>query len=180
MSGMGEKCFDSGRDRKECVMADIQNKVKKAFILVGHENFGKSKTIVQLTGKKNSSFDDDIVKERSLFLFRKSNDDKGEGLLTCLKGAIEKGAEYMLIASCPVFNRNETDNGNTREILKTLQESGYEIYAFILKESWNATQRIEDADLAALKPYCQKTQEATSRDAQERAKELRQFILENK
>jgi hypothetical protein len=159
---------------------NTQNKVKKVFLLVGHENFGKSRTLIELTGSNNSKYEYEIVQGLCFWLSRKSNDDLGKNLLDKVKDYIENGAEYMLLAFCPFFSENENDDSRyTRQILNTLRKTGYEIYAFILKDSWDGAQHIENDEINILRTYCKKVQEITSRGAEKRAVELKHFIQEN-
>lgn len=73
---------------------------KKAFIYVGHSNWGKSFALKQITD--GSSHKKTIKIQNQWFWVRKmSNDDFSEGLLDFVRKITYNSYEYFILAYCP-------------------------------------------------------------------------------
>lgn len=99
--------------------------MKKAFIYVGHANWGKSFALKQITN--NNSRKKTVQINNKWFWVRKmSNDDDPAGLLSFSKTIPSKWYENFILAYCPNHDHDQGAMG----ILNTLQES-CELYFFI-------------------------------------------------
>jgi len=148
--------------------------MRKAFLLVGHENFGKSKTLVELTESRNSQH---IYIEKKYFaLKRKSNDDIGKDLLKYVKDILKnKYCEYLLLCFCPDFKDQKK---YSVQILETLKNE-CELYFFVLMKQYGRDKTVTSDEIKELKKYGDVFQYATSDDAHDRADELVKYIKKN-
>ncbi|NPD86431.1 hypothetical protein HNS38_16785 [Lentimicrobium sp. L6] len=120
--------------------------MKKAFIYVGHANWGKSFALKQITNgssrKKTAQINDKWVWVRKM-----SNDDDPAGLLAFSKTIPSKWYENFILAYCP---NHEHDQG-AMDILNTLQES-CELYFFIQEIKFSdPSQSIPETEISFLR-----------------------------
>jgi len=122
------------------------NKVKKAFLLTGHRNWGKSKTLNDpgFAGKTKHI----MIKGINVFIIKMSNDDQLDGLLEAIKK--HKDIPYLVIAFCCNFEGGFF----TVEILEALRKYGYEVFSFVLEHQYNNPKiSITSEQIAKLKNY---------------------------
>jgi hypothetical protein len=114
----------------------------KAFLLVGHQNWGKSKTLTALTG--GSHYVRKItIKGVEFFIRRTSNSDSEPSYLTFIKNVT---APNLIISFSSNF-------GNTAQILSILQ-SKYDLYFFVLECQYNNPAiSIPGTEISQLKPH---------------------------
>ena len=99
--------------------------MKKAFIYVGHADWGKSFALKQITD--NSSRKKTVqINNKWVWVRKMSNDDDANGLLSFSKTIPSNGYKNFILAYCP---KHEHDQG-AMDILNTLQGS-CELYFFI-------------------------------------------------
>jgi hypothetical protein len=148
--------------------------MKKVFLLVGHENFGKSRTLVKLTESKNSQH---IVIDNKWFaLKRKSNDDIGKDLLKYVKEVLgNKNCKYILLCFCPDFKEPKK---YSIQILETLRKE-CELYFFVLMKQFGGNSVVSLNEIGELKKYGNVFQYEESDDANDRADALIKYIKEN-
>jgi hypothetical protein len=144
----------------------------KAFVLVGHENWGKSQTLKSLTD------DNRYVKRinldgRELFIRRMSNDDKPESLVRFVKNLAPQHHSYVILTLCPNFHNSSR---KTISILSQLAEK-YELFFWVLKFKYEANQTVSDDEIRRLEDYGE-VEVFSSKQLQsiERAKEFKSFI----
>jgi len=155
----------------------------KAFLVVGHSNWGKSLTLIALTNNdwRVRRF---IIGKHEFYIKRMSNDDSPRSLCTFVDRVDPDEKPYILATLCPSFIgiSKSADNPakRTEEILKTLSKK-YDIYAFVLTERWKSCECISTAEINKLATCCKKIVEVASKnlEAKGRAKRLKEFILEN-
>jgi hypothetical protein len=148
--------------------------MKKAFLLVGHENFGKSRTLVELTESKNSLRTS--IGNKDFALKRKSNDDIGEELLNYVKDILKnKDYEYLLACFCPNFTDS---NKCSMKILETLKKE-CELYSFVLMKQFGRNKFVSQDEIESLKKYSNVLRYSASEDARERADALAKYIKKN-
>jgi GTP-binding protein EngB required for normal cell division len=119
--------------------------MKKAFILVGHSNWGKSRTLKCLTG--NSRYVKKIpIAGITFFIRRMSNDDDGQSLLDFVSKIDQPN---IIMTLCPNFQENE----KTIDILSTLTSNNYYLFFFVLKYKYDQSQKISQEEIEELKNY---------------------------
>ncbi len=144
---------------------------KRAFLLIGHSNWGKSETLFRLTGNSRQKRNI-IISKMELHVKRSSNDDNSTKLLDFVKN---KNHLLQIIAFCPNFDNPER---KSKEILEVLKVKGYQISFFVLKYKFNSQDiMITDSEIEELKNYgnCEIYNE--SEEAEIRAEKFKTFII---
>lgn len=146
---------------------------KTAFFVVGHRDWGKSETLLALTGGNRPQ--STTLKGYKLFIKRMSNDDPPiSGLLKFILDAIQLSRQCLIIALCPDFDTEDT----ITTVLDKLKN--YELKFWVIKHSQNPnlpSREITDQELTRLRQHGQV--EVFSRKGatpEQIAKEFRQFI----
>ncbi len=102
-----------------------------AIILVGHSDWGKSKTLVALTGGcRNSEWW--TLNDRCFCLRRKSNEDEPDPYWDFIQKLVPQETPCVLATFCPNFEKHEM---RTEQILDELSKK-YALFFFVLKHSW--------------------------------------------
>jgi hypothetical protein len=150
--------------------------MKKVFIVVGHSNWGKSKTIKNLIHPKLHGFFN--IKKYKIFSRNMSNDDESEKLLNFIKKLDTTKKSLLVMTLCPNF---ENENRNTKKILEILQNKKYEIYFFILKNKYlNPINKITEKEIDKLKKYSSNFEILNKNyESNIRANKLKKFIIKN-
>ena len=103
----------------------------KAFVVVGHSHWGKSRTIRSLTGSTHIGWFE--LDDLTIFIRRMSNDDKPDSLVDFLK-KIDPGLKpIIIIALCPNFDDR---NRKTKGILRLVGKK-YVPYFFVLRQRYS-------------------------------------------
>jgi hypothetical protein len=119
--------------------------MKKAFIYVGHSNWGKSFALKQITN--GSSHKKTVVIKNKIFFVRKmSNDDNSSGLLLFSENIPSTWYQNFILAYCP---NHEKDQG-AMNILNSLQKS-CELYFFVQESKYsNPSLSIPETEITYL------------------------------
>lgn len=117
----------------------------KAFIVVGHSNWGKSRTLRQLTGSKRRSWIQ--LKDVWIFIRRMSNDDIAEDLLKFLEKIVPEEKNVIIITLCPNFADPER---KTNEIIRILNDK-YTPFFFVLKNRYSNDAVVSEEEISTLK-----------------------------
>lgn len=123
----------------------------KAFLVVGHKNWGKSTTLKALTG--SSRFERTwIIGKAEFFIRRMSNDDIPKSLKDFVNG-LDPDVRPLLIATlCPTFNVKRS-LPLLLDILGTLKRK-YKLFFFVLQHKCkNPKRTIPDDEIDRLERY---------------------------
>jgi hypothetical protein len=144
----------------------------KAFVLVGHENWGKSRTLKSLTD--DSRYAKTIsIDGRELFIRRMSNDDVPESLVRFVKNIDPQHYADVILTLCPNFH---DPSRKTVSILAKLSEK-YELFFWVLKFKYAANKTVSDNEIKRLEEYGEVEVFASKQpQSTERAKEFMAFI----
>lgn len=140
----------------------------KAFLVVGHKQWGKSRTLKALTDDNHQARGVSIANHR-LFIRRMSNDDKPNDFRKLVRTLRPSRHEFVILAFCPVFD-DDAD-----EILSDLKER-YDLHSFVLKHSYDGGRHISDDEIAALRGFGKIEVLDRQVEATDRADALRAFI----
>jgi hypothetical protein len=145
----------------------------KAFLVVGHANWGKSRTLKYLTGGNVHVRNFPIGGNRFL-IRRMSNDDYSENFSDYVINLNQEHDQYIIITFCPNIDDRKNE---TIKLLKILS-SKYDLYAFVLKYQYNSENTVADESINLLKNYCNLINifEMKHADANHRASSLYDFI----
>jgi len=148
--------------------------MKKAFLLVGHESFGKSQTLLCLTGSRHSKYTSiDGVRFKAKHM---SNDDIKRGLLVYVEKIIETRVRNDLIfCFCPNFRDYDRCSF---EILNTVRQE-YKIYFFVLMKRYGEQVYVTPEELSVLEQYGDVLPYNVSEEATDRAEAFRTYIRSN-
>lgn len=142
----------------------------KAFVIVGHARWGKSRTIRQLTGSKRRAWIH--LKDIPIFVRRMSNDDIAKDLRKFLDEIDPDVKKIIIITLCPNFDNPAKE---TKKILELLKNK-YVPFFFVLKRRYSKDDEISDGEIRALKSVGSvKVLNGKVEDA-ERAKQFRRFV----
>ena len=120
----------------------------KAFIVVGHKNWGKSRTLRALTG--DDPYKRKIrIKRKILHVRRMSNDDRPQSFFDMVDHADPFEKPLLIMTLCPtVMNRKR--RFVLMQALRTLHKK-YELLFFVLRtDYYKKTRRILDDEIAVL------------------------------
>lgn len=143
---------------------------KKIVFVVGHENWGKSKTLKALTN--NSRY----VRNYELggltwFIRRMSNDDRPDGYHTFMDNLT---SPYLIAAFCPNFDDERIEI--TINLLDKLNDKGYKLYFWVLKTQFTSGVSMSRDYIEKLKNFGKVEVYSKRSEASIRATELRKYI----
>jgi hypothetical protein len=151
----------------------------KAYIVVGHARWGKSQTLAEFTNHDRRSRHMQFF-GRDFFVRRISNDDNESALIRFVENSIQDGGpvwgNYLLMTFCPTFEKKRKPQAI--HILETLCDV-YQLYFFVLQESYDRERIITDLEIEALRRYGFVDILSGHHEAAIRARSLRRFIREN-
>jgi hypothetical protein len=147
-----------------------------AFVLVGHKNWGKSRTLKALADG-SSHLHTLTVKSHNFFIRRMSNDDVPEKLPNRFTDFVENldadSCPYLIITLCPDFTNSLP---KTKAVLKELVKK-YRLFFFVLRFKYGCDKEISDAEIEGLKQFGEvKVFPTKGADDKVRAKVFRTFI----
>jgi len=146
---------------------------KKAFLLTGHANWGKSKTLSDksFAGKCRHI----NIKGNSIVIIKMSNDDQLDKIIQAIEKYINE--QFIIIAFCPNFD----DKHFTVDVLNLLKKHDYEIFSFVLKHKYNKPETTVTSDeinklneYSKVEIYSEKNAEANIR-----AEKFKKYIEKN-
>jgi hypothetical protein len=112
--------------------------MKKAFIYVGHSNWGKSFTLRRLTN--NSSYVKTInINNKWVWVRKMSNDDKPQELLDFVNSIPSNWYQNFILAYCPTHEN--VNNRIARRILNSLQQS-CQLFFFVQERMFSDQSQI--------------------------------------
>ena len=142
--------------------------------VVGHENWGKSKTLRSLT---NEDWRKRHVKisGHEFFIRRMSNDDQPKGYFDFMKSLSPEEKELLIAALCPNFER---ESAQTEEILNILKNKGYKLYFWVIECQFGTNEKIKPEEISKLRSFGEVFVLATKESSDARAKKLKMYIEE--
>lgn len=146
----------------------------KAFIVVGHSNWGKSATLKALTGGKIQIRYFHIA-ERKIFVRRMSNDDFSEKFREFCETLDPIERNYLLATLCPDFDDPRKHTAVSLEILKRK----YRLHFFVLRYKFDKRAQITEKEITKLSHYGSVFSYEKKSEPMERANALREYIKAN-
>jgi hypothetical protein len=143
----------------------------KAICLVGHENWGKSKTLYYLVGESchKAWFK---IDDKDVFARHMSNDDKPDNFFDFIAALDTKYKPYVIIALCPNFNRE----ARTKDTLDTLRHKGYELYFWVLQNQYDSAGVVSAEEIATLEKHGEVEVYKEKGEAPIRSKALKAYL----
>jgi hypothetical protein len=143
----------------------------KAFVLVGHSDWGKSRTLQRLISPKKYGWWE-YKPGVGIFVKTMSNDDIVDSLVNFAKNTTPTIKKIIIIALCPDFENPEK---KTEVILDILKEK-YELSFFVLAGKYDQTAQVLPGEIESLKKYGTVRSLNKPMEDTERAKEFRALI----
>ncbi len=148
-----------------------------AFVLVGHKNWGKSRTLKALAGG-SSHLQKLTIKSTDFFIRRMSNDDVSKKLPSRFTNFVESLdptiCPYLIVTLCPNF----TDSlPKTEWVLQELVKK-YRLFFFVLQYKYKRDESISDDEIKRLEKFGEEVEVFSVKnvEAKARAKAFRAFI----
>jgi len=147
-----------------------------AFVLVGHKNWGKSRTLKALADG-SSHLQTLSIKSHDFFVRRMSNDDVPEKLpnrfTDFVKNLEPNSCPYLIVTLCPSFIDSLP---KTKVVLQELVKK-YQLFFFVLRYKYGRDKEISDDEIERLKRFGEvKVFSTKNAEAEVRAKAFRAFI----
>lgn len=111
--------------------------MKKAFIYVGHSNWGKSFALKKLT-QNSSKVKKCNVNGKHIFVRKMSNDDDSGKLLKFVKDIPRKWQKNFIITYCP--KQDDLIKGKEAKLILDELKTSCELYFFVQEEKYNSPQ----------------------------------------
>lgn len=147
------------------------HKEKIAFV-VGHANWGKSKTLRSLTN------DDFRLRKTTVggiefFIRRMSNDDQPEGYIEFMKSLDPALRPYLIAALCPQF---DDPVAATNSILSTLRAKGYQLFFWVIEHQYGTSEVVTSKEIQRLRSFGKVEVFPTTSESVTRAKSFKRFV----
>src|SRR5688572_190169 len=124
----------------------------KAFVLVGHKNWGKSRTLKALTDG-SAHLQTLTIGEHDFFIRRMSNDDvtnnRPDRFWDFVKELDPKTKPNLIVTLCPNFTQSLP---KTKQVLQHLSR-GYRLFFFVLQHKYVSESTITDEEIERLKKF---------------------------
>jgi hypothetical protein len=147
----------------------------KAFAIVGHKQWGKSKTLAALTDG-NTHQRRCVIKSQEFFVRRMSNDDRPPSFYDRLDDLCPDRWPYVILALCPTF----ADKKRRSQLNRALHNfrKRYQLFFFVLRtDYYKQRRRISDEELDALSRFGKvKVFSDSKADPKKRARSLKMLI----
>lgn len=141
--------------------------------VVGHSNWGKSKTLRALT-------DDSVRVRRTVisgveyFVRRMSNDDLPQSFIDWMTTVEPAKWPQIIAALCPDFD----DAGKeTADVLTSLQARGYKLHFWVLNKKFGTEEFVKPNEITRLRRFGKVEVIEEEWEASNRAKKFKAFIM---
>jgi len=145
----------------------------KVFFVVGHSNWGKSKTLRALTNE------DYRVRRTTIsgveyFIRRMSNDDLPDSFIEWMTMVNPKKWPNILATLCPDFE--DPDKG-TVAVLQALQDKGYKLFFWVLSKKFGTNDFIQAHEISRLRAFGKVEVIKDEWEASVRGKKFKAFVI---
>jgi hypothetical protein len=124
--------LENGRHKE----ADMEQ--KRVALVVGHEHWGKSRTLRALTDS-NSHQRRITINGVEFYVRHMSNDDDPEGYIRFMNGLDPNVTRNLIAPLCPKFKKLENYNSATKVadgVLQNLHGNGYRLFFWVIEHKW--------------------------------------------
>jgi predicted ATP-dependent endonuclease of OLD family len=162
--------YNGGNNSRRVMMAK-----GKAFVVVGHNNWGKSQTLRALTDG-NWHIKWTTIGGKDFKVKRMSNDDlPADHLVNFLTEIDKKDIPFIIITLCPAFGKKDR---KTEKILKLLCAK-YRAFFWVMKRKADTSEEIDNADIRKLRQFGKVEVFRDNAEPDVRARRFKRFIKEN-
>lgn len=145
----------------------------KIVFVVGHENWGKSKTLRFLT---ENDFHKKYYGINNIlwFIRRMSNDDDTKGYYEFMKNLDVKNKPNIIAAFCPNFDEERKEK--TVDILNILKNKGYDLYFWVIEHQFITKKKMNFSFIKQLEVFGKVEVYSRLEEADIRSFHLKKFI----
>lgn len=144
---------------------------KIAFV-VGHANWGKSKTLIALTNG-NYRLRRTTIAEDEFFIRRMSNDDQPKGYIKFMLSLDPTLRPYLIAALCPQF---DDPTKATDSILTSLRAKGYQLFFWVIEHQFGTDEVVTAKEIQRLRRFGKVEVFSATSEAGARAKSFKSFV----
>jgi len=144
----------------------------KVFFVVGHSNWGKSKTLRALTNG-NHRVRRTTISKQEFFIRRMSNDDLPDSFINRMSTIHPNQWPNIIAALCPDFNDS---NKKTKEVLQALNDKGYKLFFWVLQMQYGTNNQIAESELSQLQNHGSVEVFTEVAEAEARAEQFKNYI----
>jgi hypothetical protein len=145
---------------------------KICVFVVGHEDWGKSRTLRALTN--GNTYQRRItINEEEFYIRRMSNDDQPDSYVLFMKSLDPSRYPYLIAALCPNFERKDA---HTASILRTLKQKGYELFFWVIKHQYGTSEVVTADQLSQLRGFGRVEVFQEVVEASARSRHFREFV----
>jgi hypothetical protein len=144
---------------------------KIAFV-VGHSNWGKSKTLTALTNG-NHHLRKTTIAGDEFFIRRMSNDDQTEGYIKFMMSLDPAIRPYLIAALCPQFDDLTI---GTHAILSTLHGNGYGLFFWVIEHQYKTDRVVTAKEITLLRGFGTVEVFTKKAEASVRSKGFKEFV----
>ena len=145
---------------------------KKAFMVVGHENWGKSFTMNKIRNGKKHSLE---IKGIEFWARNMSNDDDTEGFFKYVSKLNHIKRPYAILTLCANFNNEERLTRKSLDVLK----NKYKLYFWVIQNSYIGGRVVSPGEIDELKKYGDVEIYQGKENDEVRAKKFNKYIEAN-
>lgn len=149
----------------------MQNQ-KIAFV-VGHANWGKSRTLKALTNE-NVRVKKTTISNTEFFIRRMSNDDQPEGYVKFMKSLNPTTRPYLIAALCPQF---DNPAAHTISILTDLKAKGYQLFFWVIEHQYGTSEVVNANEIQQLSKFGTIEVFSNTANASSRSNNFQQFVI---
>jgi len=142
-----------------------------AFV-VGHANWGKSKTLSALTNG-NYRLRRTTIAEDEFFIRRMSNDDQPKGYIEFMLSLDPALRPYLIAALCPQF---DDPTAATNSILTNLRAKGYQLFFWVIEHQFGTDEVVTAKEIQRLRGFGKVEVFSATAEAGSRAKSFKNFV----
>ena len=140
-----------------------------AVFVVGHKNWGKSRTLSALTDGLQRYVRMGLVE---FFIRRMSNDDVPDKFYRLLEKVDPSETPNLILAFCPTFGKPQA-----RRSLEALRRKNYRLFFWVLRQNYHRTKEITRDEIAILRQFGRtEVFESGQVEDSDRGRALRAFI----
>jgi hypothetical protein len=150
---------------------------KRIAFVVGHENWGKSRTLSGLKEICESRGRRLIIRDTEFLVRSMSNDDKPDSYIDFMNSTSRPA---IIAALCPKFKKLKNYEDSRKSIDETLQflrQRGYHLFFWVIEHQWAGTGRITQEEIEELRRNgVVEVFEGRNVESKSRARRFRAFV----
>lgn len=146
---------------------------KNIVFVVGHESWGKSRTLSALTDG-NYRQRRIVIKGVEFYIRRMSNDDRPKSYVDFMTSISLTKTPQLIATLCPNFTRS---NAKTEHVLRSLKEKGYSLYFWVIEHQHGTSQVVTEDEIKRLRAFGYVEIFSQQAEASVRSMRFKKFVI---